>query len=106
MMERQFVCIGTYRTLSRARLHFGPCYWSIFLNVYLKEFFFHFGESRAMKGVILFFIFEILKRSFRKKKSLKKIKVVLRETELKTEFPIYFRQNEKKNHYVECDKGE
>ncbi len=34
------LCIGTYHTLSRAQLHFGPCYWSIFLNVYLKEFFF------------------------------------------------------------------
>ncbi len=45
--------IETYRTLSPARLHFGPSYWSIFLNVYLKDFFFHFGESRAMKGVIL-----------------------------------------------------
>ncbi len=33
-------CIGTYHTLSRARLHFGPCCWSIFLNVYLKDFFF------------------------------------------------------------------
>ncbi len=50
-----------------------------------------------MKGVIFFFIFEILKRGFRKKKKFKKIKVVLRERELKTEFPIYFCQNEKKN---------
>ncbi len=70
-----------------------------------------------MKGVIFFFIFEILKRGFCKKKS-KKIKDVLRETEFKTEFPElrkplfkilkmkkklllslpYFRQNEKKIH--------
>ncbi len=49
-----------------------------------------------MKGVIFFFIFEILKRGFRKKKKSKKIKAVLRETELKNEFPIYFRQNKKK----------
>ncbi len=26
------VRIGSYRTLSRARLHFEPCFWSIFLN--------------------------------------------------------------------------
>ncbi len=37
--------IGTYRTLSRARLHFGTCYWSIFLNVYLKDFFFSFWRK-------------------------------------------------------------
>ncbi len=52
-----------------------------------------------MKGAIFFFIFEILKRGFhekKKKKNLKKIKAVLRETELKNEFRIYFRQNERK----------
>ncbi len=40
---------GTYHGLSRARLHFGPCYWSIFLNVYLKEIFFYFGEVGQWK---------------------------------------------------------
>ncbi len=43
----------------------------------MNFFFFHFGEKKAMKGVF-FFIFEILKRGFRKKKNLKKIKAVLR----------------------------
>ncbi len=37
--------IGTYHTLSRAWLHFGPCYWSTFLNVYLKEFFFSYWRK-------------------------------------------------------------
>ncbi len=39
-----------------------------------------------------------VEKGFSYKKKSKKIKAVLRETELKTEFPIYFRQNEKKNH--------
>ncbi len=41
-----------------------------------------------MKGVF-FFIFEILKRDFRKKKKSKKIKAVLRERNLKPSFPNY-----------------
>ncbi len=42
-------CIKTYGTLSRARLHFGPCYWSIFLNVYLKEFLFIMAKVEQWK---------------------------------------------------------
>ncbi len=76
-----YCCIGTYRTLSRARLHFGPCYWSIFVKVYLKEFFFHFGESRALKGVIFFHSWNFEKGVF-VKKNIKKIKAVLRETRI------------------------
>ncbi len=53
-----------------------------------------------MKGVIFFSFSKFWKGVFvkkkkKKKKILKKIKAVLRETELKNEFPIYFRQNEK-----------
>ncbi len=41
----QSKCIGTYRTLSQARLHFKPCYWSIFVTVCLREFFFSFWQT-------------------------------------------------------------
>ncbi len=48
--SRSKLCgIGTYRTLSRAQLHFRPCYWSIFLNVYLKDFFFILAKKGQWK---------------------------------------------------------
>ncbi len=85
-----YIVSGT--TLFRALLlvHFSQCLF--------ERFFFHFVESRTMKEVIFFSFSKCWKGFFVQKKNLKKIKAVLRGTELKTEFPIYFRQNEKKIH--------
>ncbi len=75
-------------------VHCLPAIGTFFSMFNWKNFFFILAKVGQWKEYF-FFIFEIL-RCFRKKKNLKKIKAVLRETELKTEFPIYFRQNEKK----------
>ncbi len=61
-------------------VHFFQCSFE-------RIFFFHSGESRAMKGGFFFSFSKFWKGVFVKKKKSKKIKAVLRETEFKTEFP-------------------
>ncbi len=62
--DTRYIVSCTIQFRALLLVHFSQC-------LYERIFFFHFGESRAMKGVIFFFIFKILKRGFRKKKSKK-----------------------------------
>ncbi len=72
-------CLGHDSILGPA---IGP-----FLSMFIwRNFFFHIGESRAMKGVIFFSFSKFWIGVFLKKKS-KKIKAVLRQKEFKTGFP-------------------
>ncbi len=49
-----YIVSGTTPFWALLLVHFSQCLF--------ERCFFHFGKSRAMKGVIFFFIFEILKR--------------------------------------------